>query len=63
MCFGARCGLTTAITEGALMRVTTRLWLQRFGWLLVIWLLSVAGLGVAAWALRLLMQSVGMSPP
>lgn len=45
------------------MRVTTRLWLQRFGWLLVIWLLSVAGLGVAAWALRLLMQSVGMSPP
>lgn len=51
------------ITEEAGMRATARQWLQRFGWLLIIWVLSVAVLGLAAWGLRLLMQSVGMSPP
>lgn len=38
-------------------------WLKRVGWLVAIWLLSVAVLGLAAWGLRLLMQSIGMSPP
>jgi len=45
------------------MRQTRAVWLRRIGWLLLIWLFSVALLGLAAWALRLLMQSVGMSPP
>lgn len=45
------------------MREKTPLWLRRLGWLLVIWVASVAVLGLAAWALRLLMQSIGMSPP
>jgi len=34
-------------------------WLRRLGWLVLIWLASVAALGVAAWALRMVMQSVG----
>ncbi|MBP0632216.1 MULTISPECIES: DUF2474 domain-containing protein [unclassified Cupriavidus] len=34
-------------------------WLRRLGWLVLIWLASVAALGVAAWALRMIMQSVG----
>lgn len=45
------------------MRATVRDWLRRLGWLAAIWVASVAVLGLAAWALRLLMQSVGMSPP
>jgi len=45
------------------MRATVRRWLQRVAWLLAIWVASVAVLGAAAWALRLLMKSVGMSPP
>ncbi|HZH56342.1 DUF2474 domain-containing protein [Yanghanlia caeni] len=44
------------------MRATVRRWLGRSGWLVVIWLGSVAVLGVAAWLLRLLMQAIGMSP-
>jgi hypothetical protein len=34
-------------------------WLRRVGWLVLIWLASVAALGVAAWLLRLVMQGVG----
>ncbi|CAG9176577.1 DUF2474 domain-containing protein [Cupriavidus pinatubonensis] len=35
------------------------LWLQRVGWLVLIWAASVAGLGAAAWLLRLLMAGAG----
>lgn len=45
------------------MRATLRQWVQRFAWLVVIWVVSVALLSLAAWGLRALMQSVGMSPP
>ena len=45
------------------MREKSKVWLQRLGWMLCIWVLSVAGLALAAWGLRLLMKSVGMSPP
>jgi Protein of unknown function (DUF2474) len=42
-------------------RPTARDWLKRLGWLVLIWLASVAALGVAAYGLRLLMRSLGMS--
>ncbi|NLC37282.1 MAG: DUF2474 domain-containing protein [Alcaligenaceae bacterium] len=45
------------------MRATVRQWLQRAAWLGLIWVASVAVLGLAAWVLRLLMKSIGMSPP
>lgn len=45
------------------MRATAWRWLRRIGWLIVIWLGSVAVLGIAAWLLRALMRLVGMSPP
>ena len=45
------------------MGATVRQWLRRVGWLVIIWVFSVAALSLAAWALRLLMKSVGMSPP
>lgn len=45
------------------MRATVGHWLRRVGWLLGIWVASVAVLGLAAWLLRLLMQAIGMSPP
>lgn len=45
------------------MRATVRQWLQRFAWLCVIWVFSVAVLSLAAWGLRVLMQFIGMSPP
>jgi hypothetical protein len=35
-------------------------WLRRTGWLLFIWACSVAGLAVAAFVLRSLMQIAGM---
>ena len=35
-------------------------WPKRVGWLLLIWAVSVATLGVAAWALRVIMRAVGM---
>ena len=38
-----------------------RRWLSRLGWLALIWLASVAALGVVAWGLRLLMRAAGMS--
>jgi hypothetical protein len=38
-----------------------RSWVKRFGWLLLIWSASVAALGAAAFALRLLMRLIGMS--
>lgn len=36
-------------------------WLKRFGWLLLIWAASVAALGIAALAMKLLMRAAGMS--
>ena len=36
-------------------------WRSRLLWLALIWAASVAALGVAAYALRLLMRAVGMS--
>lgn len=36
------------------------LW-QRLGWLLLIWTLSVAALGVAAWVMRLFMGAAGLT--
>ncbi|CAG2147074.1 hypothetical protein LMG31506_03541 [Cupriavidus yeoncheonensis] len=35
------------------------LWLRRLGWLVLIWVASVAALGAAAWLLRLLMAGAG----
>lgn len=52
-----------ATTRVGLMRPDFRQWFQRVMWLLVIWVASVSVLGVAAWILRMFMQSVGMSPP
>lgn len=46
-----------------MMRPDFRHWMRRVAWLLAIWAISVALLGVAAWGLRVIMQSIGMSPP
>ena len=44
------------------MRVwTTFAWPRRLLWLALLWAASVATLGVAAYALRLLMRAIGMS--
>jgi len=37
-----------------------RLWFKRVGWLVLIWALSVAALGVAAGLMRLFMHALGM---
>jgi hypothetical protein len=42
-------------------RPTPAAWRSRLLWLVLIWAASVAALGVAAYALRLLMRAVGMS--
>jgi hypothetical protein len=36
-------------------------WRSRLLWLAIIWACSVAALGAAAYALRLVMRSIGMS--
>ncbi len=36
-------------------------WRKRLGWFILIWLCSVAGLALAAYAMRLLMRMAGMS--
>lgn len=36
---------------------------KRLGWLVLIWALSVAGLGVAAWLMRLFMSAAGLGAP
>jgi hypothetical protein len=38
-----------------------KLWLRRIGWLVLIWSASVAALGIAALALRLLMSIAGFT--
>lgn len=40
---------------------TSASWPRRLGWLLLIWTASVAALGLAAWALRVVMRAVGMA--
>ena len=40
---------------------TTLPWRSRLLWLALIWAGSVAALGVAAWAMRLVMRAIGMS--
>lgn len=45
------------------MRERAGRWLRRLGWLVVIWLASVAALGLVAWFLRLVMRAAGMSQP
>ncbi|MFB4394349.1 DUF2474 domain-containing protein [Pseudomonas sp. NPDC089554] len=35
--------------------------LQRLGWLVLIWLLSVAALGAAAWVMRMFMAAAGLT--
>ncbi len=37
------------------------LWLRRVGWLVLIWVASVAALGVASFALRLVMNAAGLT--
>lgn len=37
-----------------------RLWLQRFGWLVALWLGGVAALGIVALVLRVLMHAAGL---
>jgi hypothetical protein len=75
MCFAARSSTTIIITETAETMSASdsepavcadhpaapRSWVKRFGWLLLIWSASVAALGAAAFALRLLMRLIGMS--
>lgn len=36
-------------------------WAKRLGWLLLIWALSVAGLGLVAYGFRLVMKAAGLS--
>jgi hypothetical protein len=36
------------------------LWVRRLGWLVVLWLVGVAALGIVAWLIRLLMHAAGM---
>ncbi len=36
--------------------------MKRIGWLVLIWALSVGALGVFAFAFRLIMRGVGLSP-
>ena len=38
-----------------------RKWLSRLGWLLLIWVGSVAALGAAAWLMRGLMRAGGLT--
>ena len=38
-------------------------WLRRVGWLILIWALSVAGLGLVALLFRLLMAAAGLTRP
>ncbi|MRX06649.1 DUF2474 family protein [Pseudoduganella sp. FT25W] len=40
--------------------MNARLWLGRIGWMVLIWTLSVAALGVVATLLHYLMRAAGM---
>ena len=45
------------------MKLEFRRWSQRVVWLVAIWVVSVGVLSVLAWFLRVIMKSIGMSPP
>jgi hypothetical protein len=54
--------MTVAITDRRFLRISRlRRLVIRTGWMLLIWMLSVGGLGVAAWSMRLLMRAIGMA--
>jgi hypothetical protein len=36
-------------------------WSRRLGWLALFWLSGVAGVGVVAWVLKLLLRAVGLT--
>ena len=40
-----------------------KLWLRRFGWLALIWAMSVGALGVVALLLRAVMSLAGLTTP
>jgi hypothetical protein len=42
------------------MNTTSKLWLKRFGWLILIWSASVLALAAAAYLMRLLMRAIGL---
>lgn len=42
-------------------RTQMSLWCKRLGWLALIWLASVATLGIVAYALRWIMNVIGMT--
>lgn len=42
-------------------RETPPRWPQRIGWLLLIWVASVAALAAVAWLLKVVMRSVGIT--
>jgi len=37
-------------------------WWKKLGWLILIWVASVAALGVVAWVVRQLMHAAGLAP-
>ena len=54
-------GITDAISIRQERRHDAPSWRSRLLWLALIWAGSVAALGVAAWAMRLVMRAIGMS--
>ena len=42
------------------LRQRLTIWSRQLGWMLLIWLLSVAALGIAAGLMRWLMHALGM---
>jgi hypothetical protein len=42
------------------MNTTSKLWLKRFGWLILIWSASVLALAAAAYLMRLFMRAIGL---
>ncbi|HEY0146412.1 MAG TPA: DUF2474 domain-containing protein [Methylovirgula sp.] len=42
-------------------RATSRAWLKRIGWLVLIWTLSVLALGIVALLFRALMKLAGLT--
>jgi hypothetical protein len=38
----------------------SKVWLKRFGWLVLIWSTSVLALAVAAYLMRLFMRAIGL---
>ena len=47
--------------EKSMTRSGARVWCKRIGWLVAIWMLSVAALGIVALALKGIMRLAGLS--